>query len=182
MKPVERSELLDYQTYRDTREQTRPRMLELKAARRVHVGGVLTFLFENRDTIRYQIQEMMLTERMAREADIQHELETYNELLGRDGELGATLLIEIEDVKERDQKLRAWLKLPDAIYAKLPDGSKVRATFDTRQISDERLSSVHYVKFPVEGQVPVALGCDLPELTVETELSAAQRRALEADL
>ena len=182
MKPVERAELVDYQTYRDGREQSRPKVLEIKAARRMHVGGVLTFLFENRDTVRYQVQEMMLTERIVREADIQHELQTYNELLGEGGELGATLLIEIEDVQERDQKLRAWLKLPESLYAKLEDGQKVRPRFDTRQISDGRLSSVHYVKFPLGGEVPVALGCDLPELNVETPLTPAQRRALEDDL
>src|SRR5207244_10304161 len=110
MRPVERSELVDYQTYRDQRDRTRPQVLEVKAARRIHVGSVLTFLFENRDTVRYQVQEMMLAERMVREADIAHELHTYNELLGGRGELGATLLIEIEDVGERDRKLREWLK------------------------------------------------------------------------
>ena len=182
MKPVHRSELLDFQTYRDGREQTRPKILEIKAARRIHVGQNLTFLFENRDTIRYQVQEMMLAERMVREADIQHELETYNELLGTNGELGATLLIEIENVDERDQKLRQWLTLPDHLYAKLADGTKVRPSFDSRQISDGRLSSVHYVKFPVKGQAPVALGCDLPDLTAEVQLTETQRQALEDDL
>ncbi len=182
MKPVERSELVDFQTYRDAREKTRPAVLELKAARRVHVGEHLTFLFENRDTVRYQVQEMMLAERIVREADIQHELQTYNELLGGDGELGATLLIEIENVEARDQKLRQWLKLPQHLYAKLDDGTKVRGTFDERQISEGRLSSVHYLKLPVKGRVPVALGCDLPELTVEAALNELQKEALADDL
>jgi len=182
MRPVQRSELTDYQTYRDGRDALRPKILEIKAARRIHVGANLTFLFENRETIRYQVQEMMLAERIVREADIQHELTTYNELLGGEGELGATLLIEIENVEERDQKLRQWVKLPEHLYAKLPDGTKVRPQFDSRQISDGRLSSVHYVKFGVKGQVPVSLGCDLPELTVEAELSEEQSRALAADL
>ena len=69
--------------------QIRPAILEAKAPRRVHVGGALTFLFENTDTIRYQVQEMVRAERMTREPDIRHELETYNELLGGQGELGA---------------------------------------------------------------------------------------------
>jgi hypothetical protein len=182
MKPVERSELVDFQTYRDGREKSRPQVLELKARRRVHVGEALTFLFENRDTVRYQVQEMMLAERIVREADIRHELDTYNELLGAEGELGATLLIEIEDVLARDQKLRAWVKLPEHLYAKLEDGTKVGAKFDSRQVSDGRLSSVHYVKFDVKGRVPVALGSDLPGLTVEGTLTRDQRDALAADL
>jgi hypothetical protein len=182
MRPVKREELLDYQTYKDGREVSRARVLEQKAPRRVHVGKVLTFLFENTDTVRYQVQEMMLAERMVRETDIAHELETYNELLGAKGELGATLLIEIEDPVERDQKLKTWLELPAHLYAKLDDGSKVYARFDGRQISDGRLSSVHYLKFDVKGRVPVALGSDDAGLTVETVLTPEQRKALEEDL
>jgi hypothetical protein len=182
MKTVKREELKDYQTYGEGRATTRSKVLALKEPRRIHVGTYLTLLFENVDTIRYQVQEMMLAERIVREADIQHELETYNELLGGKGELGATLLIEIEDPADRDVKLRAWLELPKTLYVKLNDGTKVRATFDPRQISDGRLSSVHYVKFNVKGQTPVAIGCDLPDLDVEAPLTAEQKKALEDDL
>ncbi len=119
MKTVKREELKDYQTYGEGRATTRSMVLALKEPRRIHVGKYLTLLFENVDTIRYQVQEMMLAERIVREADIQHELETYNELLGGQGELGATLLIEIEDPAERDLKLRSWLELPKTLYVKL---------------------------------------------------------------
>jgi hypothetical protein len=80
--------------------------------RRVHVGPHLTVLFENHETVRYQVQEMMLAERIVRETDVQHELDTYTELLGGPGELSATLLIEIEEPRERDEKLVRWLDLP----------------------------------------------------------------------
>ena len=98
--------------------------MKAKGERRVHVGRYLTFLFENRDTIRYQVQEMMRAERMVREADIPHEIETYNELLGAGGDLGCTLLIEIDDPAERAEKLGRWLGLPQRLYAKLEDGTK----------------------------------------------------------
>jgi hypothetical protein len=182
MRPVKREELLDYQTYKDGRDLSRAKVLEQKAPRRVHVGKVLTFLFENTDTIRYQVQEMMLAERMVRETDIQHELETYNELLGGKGELGATLLIEIEDPAERDEKLRKWLELPKHLYAKLEDGSKVYARFDDRQVSDGKLSSVHYLKLDVKGRAPVAIGSDHAGLTAETVLTPEQKKALDEDL
>jgi hypothetical protein len=182
MKTVKRDELVDYQTYKDGRDATRAKVLAVKAARRVHVGQYLTFLFENPETIRYQIQEMMLAERMVRESDIQHELETYNELLGGPGELGATLLIEIEDARERDEKLRRWLDLPKHLYAKLEDGTKVYARFDERQVSDGRLSSVHYLKLDVKGRAPSAIGCDDAQLNVETLLTQAQQKALADDL
>lgn len=182
MKPVERAELLDHVTYSEQREQLRPQALAIKARRRVLLGDHLAFLFENRDTVRYQVQEMMRTEQIVKEADILHELHTYNELLGGPGELGCTLLIGIDDEAERAIRLREWRDLPERVYAKLPDGTRVRPTFDPRQVGDERLSSVQYLKFPVGGQVPIALGVDLPALAGEVELSADQRAALQEDL
>ena len=181
MKPVMREEIVDFETYRESREATRAKVLAIKAPRRVHAGP-LTFLFENHETIRYQVQEMTLAERIVKEGEIRHELSTYNELLGGPGELGASLLIEIESAAERDEKLSQWLELPRHLYAKLPDGTRVRATFDPRQVGEARLSSVHYLKFDVKGQVPIALGSDLPGLMLEAPLAAEQRTALESDL
>lgn len=180
--PVSRESLLDYVTYEERRDDLRPAVLAAKRVRRVHVGDELTFLFENEDTIRYQVQEMMRTERIVREKDIAHELATYNELLGGPGELGCTLLIEIDDPERRDEKLRAWLDLPSALFAELADGRRVRATFDPRQVGDDRLSSVQYLKFDTGGDVPVAIGADHPDLQVRTELADDVRRALGADL
>ena len=182
MKPIQRDEILDYMTYTDQREDFRIHVLGAKDRRRIHVGDDLTFLFENRDTMRYQIQEMMRIERMVREIDIQHEIDTYNEILGGDGEFGCTLLIEIDDPDERDVKLREWIRLPKHIYAKLKDGSKVYAKFDERQLDTQRLSAVQYIKFDTHNQVPVALGSDLPELTLEADLSADVQQALAEDL
>ncbi len=182
MKPVQRTELLDYVTYNEKRDTLRPVALAAKAPRRIPVGEYLVFLFENQDTVRYQVQEMMRVERIVKEADIQHELDTYNELLGGGGELGCTLLIGIDDEAERDDKLTAWLDLPKHLYAQLPDGTRVRPTFDDRQVGDTRLSSVQYLKFDVGGVTPVALGADLPALTVDTPLDDTQKAALDADL
>jgi hypothetical protein len=111
MQPVGRDSLLDYVTYEERRDAIRRQVFAVKALRRVHVAGVLTFLFENADTVRYQVQEMMRAERIVKEGDIAHELATYNELLGGPGELGATLLIEIEDPVERSARGRAGARL-----------------------------------------------------------------------
>lgn len=184
MKPVGREEIVDYQTYEEQREALRAQVLAAKAVRRVHVGRHLTFLFENRLTVRYQIQEMMRVERIVKEADIRHEIETYNELLGGPGELGCTLLVEIADADSRDARLRAWRELPGHLFARLEDGTRVPATFDPRQVGAERLSSVQYLRFPTGGRVPVAVGTDYPdpELAGETTLSPEQRQALAEDL
>jgi len=182
MKAVRREEILDPTTYERSRDEIRTAVMEAKARRRVHVAGALTFLFENTATIRYQIQEMVRAEKMTREEDVRHELETYNELLGGPGELGCSLLIEIPDPADRDRKLREWLPLIGHLYAKIADGRKVRATYDPRQVGTDRLSSVQYLKFDVKGEVPVAIGVDFPSLTAETALTADQREALRQDL
>jgi hypothetical protein len=182
VRPVRREELLDLPDYERSRAEIRAAILEAKRTRRVHVADVLTFLFENTATMRYQVQEMIRAERITGEAEIRHEVETYNELLGAPGELGCSLLIEIPDPAERDRRLREWLALPDRLYVKLEDGTKVRPRYDPRQVGADRLSSVQYLKFDVRGRPPVAVGCDLPQLAAETPLDAEQRAALAADL
>lgn len=182
MRKVERSEILDYQTYIDQRDALREATFEIKKPRRVLVPPALNFLFETTETVRYQIQEMMRVEHMVREKDIQHELDTYNAILGDEGELGCTLLIEYDDPKVRDERLRALVKLAEHLYLELEDGTKVRPSFDAAQVGEDRLSSVQYLKFKVDAGVPAALGADHPELTTRQELDSEQRAALLADL
>ena len=182
MRKVRREEILDYVTYQEQRDAVRAQLLEIKRRRRIHVAPSLMFLVENTDTIHYQVQEMVRAERIVKEADIQHELATYNELLGKPGELGLTLLIEIDDVTERNEKLVAWRGMMERVYAKLEDGTRVYATFDARQVGDDRLSSVQYLKLDTHGRVPVALGVDHHALQSETALSDEVREALREDL
>ena len=180
--PVRREEILDYETYAEERPAIRSSAMAAKDRRRVHLGGFLTFLFENHETIRYQVLEMVRVERMVRERDIRHEISTYNELLGGLGELGATLLIEIEDPVRRDRLLHEWRGLVEHLYLRLGDGHRARAGFDPRQVGEERLSSVQYLRFDTGGGIPVAVGCDLPGFTLEVPLTADQRAALAEDL
>ena len=182
MKRVTRQEILDYVTYAEQRDKLRKKIMKIKDLRRINVGGVLSFLFENTDTVRYQIQEMIRVERIVKETDILHEIKTYNELLGNSGELGCTLLIEIDDSEERQEKLIQWLDLPNHLYLSLEDGSRIRARFDERQVGDSRLSSVQYIKFDSGGKTPVAIGSDLPLLKAETTFTLEQQKALSEDL
>jgi len=182
MRKVTRSDVLDYKTYNDRRQALRERILVEKSKRRIHLGEHLTFLFESTDTILYQVQEMMRLEQTVRESEIQHEIDTYNQLLGDSGELGCTLLIEIDNQAERDVKLKAWLDLPKHLYIALADGTRARATWDPAQIGDTRLSSVQYLKFRVgQGQQPVEIGCDHPALNLRASLTEAQRETLSLD-
>jgi uncharacterized protein DUF3501 len=182
MRKVDRSDIVDYQTYGDQRDATRAHVLDVKRPRRVHVGEHLTFLFENTETVRYQIQEMMRAEHIAREADIEREIATYNTLLGDAGELGCTLLVEIDDRDERMRRLREWRDLPRHVYIRCDDDSRVPARFDQAQVDPDKISAVQYLKFPLGDKRPLAVGTDLPGLTVETVLTPEQQAALLEDL
>lgn len=179
---VERDDIVDYATYEDSRADDRSRVMDLKQARRVHLNEYLTFLFENRDTLRYQIQEIMRVERIVREADILHEIETYNSILGEAGDLGCVLLIEIENEADRKPLLVRWLGLQDRIYVKMADGSKVYAGFDPAQVGDDRISAVQYLQFAVGGRVPVAIGTDFEHMVAEIAFDDVQVAALTEDL
>ena len=182
MRKVTRADIVDYQTYNDQRDAIRQQVLEIKRLRRIIVGDCLNFLFETTDTIRYQVQEMMRAEKIVREQDIQHEITTYNELLGAERELGCTLLIELDEPAVRAQRLKEWLSLPEHLYVKTDDGSIFRPKYDRAQVGDDRLSSVQYLIFAVPTGKPVAVGSDHPTLSVETRLSDEQRSALVLDL
>jgi hypothetical protein len=179
---VERPEILDYVTYSEQREAIRAAALRAKSVRRILVGECFTFLFENRETVRYQVQEMMRVEHIVKEDYIQHELRTYNELIHPAGTVGCTLMVGIDDEGQRDQKLQDWIGLNDHIYAKLPDGTRVKPTWDPRQVGDSRLSSVQYLAFALGDEAPTAIGIGMPGIEAETELSDAQREALRDDL
>ncbi|MBX7172675.1 MAG: DUF3501 family protein [Pyrinomonadaceae bacterium] len=182
MKKVERSEILDYVTYEEQRAEIRSNAMKAKDLRRIHLGENLTFLFENIVTVRYQILEMVRAEKMVKEADIQHEIKTYNELIGENGEICCTLLVEIADATERAEKLAKWVGLPEKIYLKFADESKAFAQVDARQNEDEKISSVQFLKFNCGSKKPIAIGCEHEAYKNETELNDTQKIALAEDL
>ena len=177
---VRREEVLDWQSYADDRDTVRTAVMELKKSRRIHLGENLTFLFENHDTIWYQIQEIMRAERIVRESGIREELDTYNAMLGGPGQLGCALLIEIEDEAKRRPLLEAWLGLQECLYAELADGTRIYAEFDPTQVGQDRLSAVQYLVFTLPDG-PVRLGSDFAALKLAVDLDEAQRAALATD-
>ena len=182
MKKVQRSELLDFITYGERRDAIRASAMAAKDPRRVHLGEHLTFLFENHETTRYQVLEMMRSEQMVKESDIQHELDTYNALMGGAGELGATLLIEIDDEKKRPELLRKWRDLPRRIAMTFEDGTESFAEVDEDQFNEEKASSVQFLTFKVGTRIPKGLRVDHPDYRTEAPFSDSQRKALLEDL
>ena len=178
---VKREEIIDYQTYSEIREEIRDEIMKIKTSRRIHLGQYLTFLFENHETIKYQIQEITRAERTVRESSIQEEIAVYNSLLGSKGQLGCALLIEIPEEKDRRPLLTAWLGLQEHFYLVLADGSRVYAEYDSSQVGEDRLSAVQYLTFSLDSP-PVGLGCDFENLNEEIDLSKEQMEALAEDL
>lgn len=161
---VTRADIVDYATYDDHRASTRPLALEAKRRRRFEFGRFLTFCFENRDTLVYQIQEIMRVEHIVRVSDIDREIQAYNRLLGEPGDLGCVLMIGVEDSTLRDRLLSDWCRsrLPQRLFVRLDDGRCINAVVDDAQVGADRLSAVQYLRFPVGGRVPVSLGVAMP--------------------
>src|SRR5579863_1967997 len=107
MKAIERGEILGLAEYEAVREHFRSRVIEEKKLRRLAVGPRASVVFENRDTVLLQVQEMLRTERITRPAAVQHELDTYNELIPGAGEVSCTLMVEIPEKDEREAFLVA---------------------------------------------------------------------------
>jgi len=190
MKRVERSEILDLGEYEKIREHFRRRVTEEKKARRVAVGPHLTFLFENHDTVLLQIQEMLRTERITREAAVAHEIETYNELLGAPGELGVTVMIEIAEPAERDAFLVRAKGIERHLVLRVA-GQDVRARWDDARVLPDQASAVMYVKFAPgdaalsalrTGEATVELVVDHPEAAATATLSRLTTKALAEDV
>src|SRR5258705_3744097 len=118
VKLLEPSEILNLVEYEKVRDAHRRRIVELKKTRRVSVGRYLTFVFENRDTVWFPIQEMMRAERIVDDAKIAEEVEVYNGLLPHPGELSATLMIEIEQAAEIKPLLHKLPASAKRVYGK----------------------------------------------------------------
>jgi hypothetical protein len=146
MKPIERAEVLGIADYETIRERFRARVIAEKKLRRVKLGDKASAVFENRDTMLLQIQEMLRTERITREAAVQHEIDTYNQLVPGDNELSCTIMIEIDDKAERDDFLRDAAGFEKKISLRV-GGEIIKAITEERSELADRTTAVHYVKF-----------------------------------
>jgi hypothetical protein len=192
MKAVQRGEILPYEQYEKLRPLLRPLFIAEKDRRRLAVGEHVTLLFENAQTVWYQVQEMLRSESITAEAGIAHELDTYNELLPGPNELAATMLIEFADPAQRDENLRELIGLEDQLYLVIGD-RRQKARVDLRQISADRVSSVQFVRFGLGGidaegfaalarQGRVVVEITHPAMTVRAPIDGALAAALAQDL
>ncbi len=174
--PLTLDDIADQRAYERERDEFRLRVIEAKKLRRVSVGPVVTLVFENRLTVRFQVQEMARAERMVTDEQIQHELDVYNLLLPARGELSATLFIELTS----EEDLRSWLPrlvgIERAAQFRLGPGAEPvvvaavpEASHESALTREETTSAVHYVRFAFsDDQIaafaagPVRLAVDHP--------------------
>ncbi len=154
----------------------RQAILAHKAARRLAVGNRVTLLFEDRETVRWQVLEMCRVEGLGEPAAVQHELDVYNELVPGEGELSATLFIEITDLAEIRPELDRLVGIDEALHLQIGP-HRLRASFDEKQMEEDRISAVHYVRFPVPGDAAAALAEAGTEAAIEIDHPAYGARA-----
>lgn len=190
MRKLTVDDIADLRAYERERADFRARIIELKKARRIPLGELMTIVFENTDTVRFQVQEMARAERMLRDDQIAHEVATYNELIPDEGQLSGTLFVELTD----EAALREWLPKLVGLqhYVSIEVGGVRSPAFEVNEErltrEDEITSTVHYLRFAFSPEQqgafltgPVVVRIDHPAYQAETVLTDAQRAALAAD-
>ncbi|MHB8246772.1 MAG: DUF3501 family protein [Acidimicrobiales bacterium] len=192
------ADILDARAYEREREAFRASVIELKRLRRLPVGPLVTVVFENRTTMRFQVQEMARAEQMTTDEEIQAELDVYNALIPKPGELSLTLFVELTS----DEQLREWLPKLVGIERSVElhlggspgegDPSVVSALVEPgheSQLTRENMTaSVHYVRLVLDPAQqerfragPVTLALAHPSYQYETTLADATRESLASD-
>ena len=165
-------------------------MIAHKANRRVALGEHLTLLFEDRETIRWQVLEMCRVEGIRDPEGMAHELRVYNELVPGPRELSATLFIEITEPGRIRPELDRLLGIDESVSLEL-GAERVPAQFDRRQLEEDRISAVHYLRFTLtpaqaaafqDEATSAALRVDHPHYSARSVLAGEARRSLAVDL
>ena len=150
MKPLSIEEIQTLQEYELARSDFRQSVIAMKKRRRVALGPVMTVVFENRETVRFQVQEMLRIERIVRPDKVQEEIDVYNELLPGPNEVAATLFLEVTDLAEVQPTLDRFIGLDEPGRLVLAAGAeRSPARFAAGQSREDRISAVHYIRFPL---------------------------------
>lgn len=192
MQKLTPADLMTLERYARERQDFRTRVIAHKKTRKVAVGPNTTWLFEDRLTIQYQVQEILRTEKIFEPEGIEEELEAYNPLIPDGRNWKVTLLIEYPDPTTRPAQLARLKGIEDRCYVQVADFARVHAIADEdlERENEEKTSSVHFLRFEFSDAMVAALragaalsiGIDHPNYTHAVEsLPAAARAALLAD-
>jgi len=186
-------DVINFFEYEKVREDRRRRVIALKQKRRVEVGPYLSFVFENRATLLFQIQEMCRAERIIDDARVQEEIDVYRALLPRPGELSATLFIEIADKDQIKPVLDRFMGIDTGrhVWMEIAGGLRAPGVFEAGHSDEEKgkLAAVHFVRFAFSAEAvsafqtsPVDLVTDHPAARARTRLSDEAKAELLTDL
>jgi Protein of unknown function (DUF3501) len=193
MKKLAAADLLSLERYSRDRPEFRARVIAHKKNRQVNVGGNTMWLFEDRLTVQYQIQEMLRTERIFEAEGIAEELEAYNPLIPDGRNWKVTLLIEFPDPEVRRVQLERLRGVEDRCWVQVGDLPRLYAIADEDldRENDTKTSAVHFLRFElteemaamVKGGAALAAGIDHPNYHQELRpVPENVRAALAADL
>ncbi|HWC51731.1 MAG TPA: DUF3501 family protein [Nitrospira sp.] len=148
MRTLTSEDILSIEEYEKQREAFRSRIIALKQRRRIALGPLISLVFENRETLQFQIQEMVRAERIVEPAKVKDEVEVYNALLPTDQELSATLLIEITDAAVMKEWLDRFMGLDRGrTIAIIAGGESVFGQFEGGHSHETKISAVHFLRF-----------------------------------
>ena len=191
MRKLTIDDIKDHRAYERERADFQARVIAMKKRRRIPLGPLLTITFENTDTMRFQVQEMARVERMVSDEQIQHEVDTYNELIPGPGQLSATLFVEIDDKEALYEWLPKLVGIQRAVSFWLPDGTVVRGEpLDEEYLTrEDTTTTVHYLRFSFIPEQVDALSQPGARIVVDqehydavVELNDEQRDELVGDL
>ena len=184
-------DLFSLERYARERPAFRERVLEHKRARRLAIGPHVTWLFEDRLTIQYQIQEMLRAERIFEPEGIAEELESYNPLIPDGGNWKATLLIEYPDEQERRHALTRLKGIEDRCWVQVHGHERVLAVADedTERENADKTSAVHFLRFELtppmisalRGGATLGAGVDHEQYSQTVAVPAATLASLVGD-
>lgn len=189
MNKVVLNDIMGLEAYEKVRNQMRDAIIELKRQRRVAVGDKVSLVFENRETVIFQIQEMIRAERITDLDKIREEIAVYNELIPESGELSATLFLEIEDQTHLREQLLEFLGIDEVVFFCVGPYA-IHARFEEGRSKEDKISAVQYVKFPLTDEAREAfrkgagaeVRIDHPQYKATIVISAETRASLLRDL
>lgn len=191
MKKIELKDIIHYHEYLKVRKEFQQKIIKLKKNRRVQVGENITFVFENRETVLYQIQEMIRLEKMIDEITILQEIEVFNNLIPDENELCATMLIEIFERQFIKPILNSLAGIQNEKIFLTFENESITPIFFEENLPDGRISAVQYVKFKfsktqvekfLNPKIIAKISIDHPNYKAETIIPENVRISLIEDL
>ena len=184
--------LLSLQAYAKIRNTSKPAVIQHRQLRTVHLGEHLSVQFEDEQTIRRQIQEMLHIEKIFDDEGIQSEIDAYLPLVPTGSKWKATLLIEYPDVHERKRELARLIGVEDRVFVEVEGHARIYAIADEDldRENDEKTSAVHFLRFEfnraareaVRAGAQVKLGCDHTHYPAHVQIAAETLSSLAGDL